>query len=135
MTPDEAAEIPEHARHLLENPNFASLATVMQDGWPQVSTVWVHLEDGAVVFNTSQDRLKAQNLGVDERVAIAVHNEEDPYEQLQIKGRAEVIPDEGHEHIDRLARKYTGGDFPRYPGQVRVKVRVVPEKVTYTRND
>jgi PPOX class probable F420-dependent enzyme len=128
------AEIPAEARHLLGGKNFAHVATVMEDGSPQVSPVWVDSEDGLVVFNTAEGRLKPKNLRRDPRVAISITNPENPYESLLIRGRAVELTHEGaDEHIDALAKRYMGvEEYPlRQPGEVRVIVKVEPERVQH----
>jgi PPOX class probable F420-dependent enzyme len=128
------AEIPAEARHLLGGKNFAHVATVMEDGSPQVSPVWVDSEDGLVVFNTAEGRLKPRNLRRDPRVAISITNPENPYESLLIRGRAVELTHEGaDEHIDSLAKRYMGvEEYPlRQPGEVRVIVKVEPERVQH----
>lgn len=128
------AEIPAEAKHLLEGKTFAHVATLMDDGAPQVSPVWIDEEDGLVVFNTAEGRLKPKNLRRDPRVAISVTNPENPYESLLIRGRAtELTHDGADEHVDALAKRYMGVDeYPlRQPGEERVVVRVEPEKVQH----
>ncbi len=128
------AEIPAAAQHLLGGKNFAHVATVMEDGSPQVSPVWIDYEDGLVVFNTAEGRLKPKNLRRDPRVAISVTNPENPYESLLIRGRAVELTHEGaDEHIDALAKRYMGVDeYPlRQPDEQRVIVKVEPERVQH----
>jgi PPOX class probable F420-dependent enzyme len=131
------AKIPSEATHLFDEKNFADVATVMPDGSPQTTPVWIDREDGAVVFNTAKGRVKHRNLRRDPRVAVAVHNEDNPYEQVLVRGRAELVDEGADDHIDALAKKYLGEDeYPfRQPGEERVKVRVKPEKVSYTPGD
>lgn len=124
------ATIPEEARHLLTDPNIAHAATLMPDGSPQVSPVWIDVDGDTVLFNTAEGRVKPKNLRRDPRVAISVADRENPYESLLIRGRVEeVTPDGADEHIDSLAKKYMGVDeYPfRQPGEVRLVVRVAPE--------
>lgn len=128
------AEIPAKAKHLLEGKTFAHVATLMEDGAPQVSPVWIDEEDGLVVFNTAEGRLKPKNLRRDPRVAISVTNPENPYESLLIRGKATELTREGaDEHIDALAKRYMEVDeYPlRQPGEERIVVRVKPEKVQH----
>ena len=128
------AEIPATAQHLLGGKNFAHIATVMEDGSPQVSPVWIDYEDGLVVFNTAEGRLKPKNLRRDPRVAISITNPENPYESLLIRGRAVELTHEGaDEHIDALAKRYMEVDeYPlRQPGEERVIVKVEPERVQH----
>lgn len=131
---DRAAEIPAAAMHLLEGRNFAHVATLMEDGSPQVSPVWIDHEDGLVVFNTAEGRVKPRNLRRDPRLAISITDPDNPYENLLIRGRAVEIDKEGaDEHIDALAKRYLGVDeYPgRQPGEVRLIVRVKPERVRH----
>jgi PPOX class probable F420-dependent enzyme len=128
------ADIPAEAQHLLGGKNFAHVATVMEDGSPQVSPVWVDSEDGLVIFNTAEGRLKPKNLRRDPRVAISITNPENPYESLLIRGRAvELTHEDADAHIDALANRYMGVDeYPmRQPGEERVIVKIKPERVQH----
>lgn len=128
------AEIPAEAQHLLKGKHFAHVATLMPDGSPQVSPVWVDVEDGQVLFNTAEGRLKPQNLRRDPRVAISIVDDENPYESMLIRGKAVELTQEGaDDHIDALANRYMGVDeYPlRQPGEERVIVKIEPEKVQH----
>jgi PPOX class probable F420-dependent enzyme len=133
-TSTEEAPIPAEAMHLLEGQAFAHVATLMADGSPQVSPVWIDHEGGTVLINTAEGRLKPKNLRRDPRVAISITDPEEPYERLLIRGRAIEITDEGaDQHIDALARRYQDVDeYPgRRPGEVRLIVRIRPERVDH----
>lgn len=125
--------LPELALRLLrEGKNFATVATLMADGSPQASTVWVDTDGEHVIFNTAEGRIKPKNLRRDPRVAVSVVNAEHPYQQVMIRGKAlELTHDGADEHIDKLAKKYLGVDkYPfRQPGEERVIVKIAPEKV------
>ena len=118
----------ERDRRIIEAPNFASIATTMPDGAPQVSTVWIDLDGDDVLVNTGEGLVKTENVRRDPRVAISViDQQEDPYEQVVIRGSVVEITTEGaDEHIDRLAKKYLGLDtYPwREPGERRVILRI-----------
>ena len=116
---------------LLREKVLAHVATVMPDGSPQVTPVWVDTDGEAVLFNTAKGRLKYRNLRRDPRVAISIAARENDYRTVVLRGRAEFIEDGADDHIDRLAKKYLGADsYPgRQPGEVRVTVRVVPEAI------
>lgn len=118
----------ERDRRILEAPNFASIATAMPDGGPQVSTVWIDLDGDDVLVNTGEGLVKTENVRRDPRVAISVvDQQEDPYEQVVIRGSVVEITTEGaDEHIDRLTKKYLGLDtYPwRKPGERRVILRI-----------
>jgi PPOX class probable F420-dependent enzyme len=120
-------------RTILEGPNFASVATVMPDGAPHVSTIWIDLDGDDVVFNTSEGRVKMQNLRRDPRVAISVFDRNDPYEQVVIRGTVvDIRRDGADDHIDRLAKKYLGLDeYPwRESGEQRLIVRVRLDRIS-----
>jgi len=125
-------EIPADAQHLFEGKTFAHVATLMPDGSPQVSPVWIDREGDLVTFNTAEGRLKPENLRRDPRVAISILNPENPYENVLVRGKAvEFAEDGADEHIDALANRYMGVDeYPlRQPGEVRVIVKIEPEKI------
>jgi PPOX class probable F420-dependent enzyme len=128
------AQIPPDAIKLLEGKNFADVSTLMRDGSPQVTPVWIGHEGDTVTFNTAKGRVKERNLRRDPRVGVAVHNEENPYEYVMVRGKVKEITEEGaDEDIDALAKRYLGADsYPfRQPGEERVIVRIEPEKVSY----
>jgi PPOX class probable F420-dependent enzyme len=129
------AAIPDEAKHLFENKDFAHVATLNSDGSPQVSAVWVGLDGDLITFNTAEGRLKTKNLHRDERVAISIANQENPYENLIVQGKVvEMAHDGADDDIDALAKRYLGADsYPfRQPGEERVIVKIEPEKVNHT---
>ena len=103
----------EEIKALFRGPNFAHLATVMADGSPQVAPVWVDLEGDRILVGTDEKSLKGRNTKRDPRVGLSVVGHENPYLEAQIRGRiVERRPDPRFEIKDRIARKYTGKDFP-----------------------
>lgn len=127
--------IPEDAVHLLDEPNFAFVATVMPDGSPQNTPVWIDRDGDTVVFNTAVGRAKHKNLQRDPRVAITVLDLEHPYRYLQIRGTAEFVEEGADAHIDKMAHKYLGEEgYPfRREGEQRIIVRVAAEAVDWHR--
>ena len=128
------AAIPDDAKHLLEGKHFAHVATLNADGSPQNSAVWIGLDGDLVTFNTAEGRLKTKNVARDGRVAISVVNQENPYENLIIQGKVvEMAADGADEDIDALAKRYLDADsYPfRQDGEVRVIVKIEPEKVNH----
>ncbi len=115
---------------LLDGLNFAHVATLLPDGSPQVTPVWVDREgDLAVRINTAKGRVKHRNLVRDPRVAISVHDQDDPYSYVQVRGRAELVEEGAVAHIHALSHAYFGRDFPLAPGEERIIVRVEPERL------
>jgi PPOX class probable F420-dependent enzyme len=128
------AELSESARSKVDAPNLAFLATVMPDGSPQVTPVWIARENGHITFNTAVGRVKEKNMRRDPRVAISIADQDDPYNRVCIRGRVVemTVGDEADRQIDELAKKYLGKDeYPwRRPTETRVKVVVEPLSVT-----
>ena len=108
---------------------FASVATVMADGSPQVTPVWFDYKDGIVRVNTAKGRVKAHTLREGAPVALAIIDPDDPYRYVQIRGRVRHVTEQGAaQHIDSLAKKYLGED--KYtlgrPGEVRLLAEIEP---------
>lgn len=124
------APIPEKFLDLFQKRAFASLATLMPDGRPQVTPVWCELDGGKVTINSALGRQKDKNIRRDPRVALTLIDPDNPYRYLEIRGRVVEITQQGADAtIDRLAKKYLGVDKYPYakPGEVRVIYRVEPE--------
>ncbi len=127
-----AGSLSDGVRKLLESPNFAHLATVMPDGSPQVTPVWVDYDGSHVLVNTAEGRQKPRNLRRDPRVALSVVDQGNAYAWVAIRGRVvELTHENADEHIDRLSKKYLGRDsYPaRKAGEQRVIVKIEPEHV------
>ena len=131
-------KISEGIRKLLEEPNFANLATLMPDGSPQVTPVWVDFDGTHILVNTAEGRQKPRNVRRDPRVAVSIFNQQDPYSYATVRGQVVEITHEGaDQHIDRMAKKYLGRDvYPfRAPGERRVIFKIAPEHVASTGAD
>jgi PPOX class probable F420-dependent enzyme len=119
-------------RALIEAPNFAHFVTLMKDGSPQVTPVWVDCDDTHVIINTAQGRQKPRNLARDNRVALSIVDQENPYKYIQVRGKVVETTTEGaRDHIEKMARKYRGPDakYPHREGEVRVIFKIEPEHV------
>jgi PPOX class probable F420-dependent enzyme len=127
--------IPNSHLDLFKKKAFAHLATVMPDGKPQVTPIWVDYDGRNVVFNTAEGRQKDKNLQRDARVALSILDPDNPYRYLEVRGRIVERTHAGaDQHIDAMAKKYLGQDkYPfRQPNEVRVIYKVQPEHVTST---
>jgi PPOX class probable F420-dependent enzyme len=124
--------IPDKYRDLFSKRAFASLATLMPDGGPQVTPVWVDLEGDLVIVNTAKGRQKDKNMRRDPRVALALIDPDNPYRYLEIRGRVVEIVEQGADaHIDKMAKKYLGADkYPyRQASETRVMFKIQSERV------
>ena len=127
-----SAAIPASHRDLLENKNFAHVATLMKDGSPQVTPVWIDIEGENILFNTAEGRQKDLNLKRDGRVALSVHDNANPYRYMQVRGKVSAHTTTGADaHIDKMAKKYLNLDsYPyRNPAEQRVIYTIQPEHV------
>ena len=126
-----SSSIPEKYRDLFSKKTFGALTTLMPDGSPQTTPVWLDFRDGEVWVNSAVGRQKDRNVRRDPRVAIAVMDPDNPYRYVEVRGRVREITQDGAEaHIDRMAGKYLGKDkYPyRRPGEQRVLYKIVVEK-------
>ena len=123
--------LPESALELLQRPSYGHVVTLNADGSPQLTMVWAHVEGGRPVFSTAADRLKARNLRRDPRITLSVQDPDHLQQYLLLRGRAELMPDDGDTLLDALARKFLGRDrYPnRRPEEERVAVYVDVEHI------
>jgi PPOX class probable F420-dependent enzyme len=130
-TEQDVPKLPDEMRRILDTTALAFLATIDPDGGPQVTPVWVNVEDERVAFNTSAGRVKHRNMERDPRVTLALHDPDDQYAWVSIQGTVTMTTEGADEHIDRLAKKYLGKDlYPwRSPSEQRVTVFVEPTRI------
>ncbi len=124
--------IPDSHKDLFAKKAFGNLATLMPDGSPQVTPVWVDYGNGYVLVNSARGRQKDRNMRTRPRVALSIQDPDDPYRYLAVRGAVVETSERGaDQHIDKLAKKYLGVDkYPdREEGEVRVIYRIKPEKV------
>jgi PPOX class probable F420-dependent enzyme len=104
----------------------------MDDGSPQVSPVWANYEDGYILINTAEGRIKHKNILRDPRVAVSVVSHENPLDMTTIRGTVEeLIPDYDYSHADKLTQQYM--NRPHYPfktnDEKRIILKIKPIKV------
>jgi len=119
---------------LLQEPQLAHFVTLMADGSPQTTPVWVDVEsDGsAILINTAEGRVKTKNVDRDNRVAVSVTDSGNAWRYVLVRGTIVERRHEGADaHIDRLAKKYLGKDsYPfRREGEQRVTLVIKPNHV------
>jgi PPOX class probable F420-dependent enzyme len=127
-------QITEPVAKLLEGKNLAFVATLMKDGWPQITPTWVDIEGGKILVNTAEGRLKQKNISRDGRIAISIADQNNPYHMVTVRGRVVEQTNEGaDEHVDKLAKKYLGVEkYPlRSPNEKRIIIKIKPERIHY----
>ncbi len=128
-----AESIPEKYLDLFKKPAFAHLATLMRDGSPQVTPVWVDYDEKYVRVNSALGRVKDKNMRRDPRVSLAIQDSDNPYRYVEIRGKVVEITQNGaDDHINKLSQKYLGKPvYPyRKPGEVRVTYKIEPQKIS-----
>ena len=117
-------------RRVLDGTSIGHLATVLPDGSPHSTPVFVGTRGDRLVFFTGPDTRKARNLRRDPRVALSLAPADNPFQPVVIRGRITewLDGDIAWELIDQIQIKYTGQPYPR--GQERVVAVVEPEQQT-----
>ena len=119
-------------RQLVDRPNFAHLATLLSDGSPHSDPVWIAREEDRIVVCTSESTLKAKNTRRDPRVSISIVDFEDPYNEVQLRGRVvEHRPDPDLKVLDLVSRKYTGKPFPMRSPEGRLALIIEVDKARH----
>jgi PPOX class probable F420-dependent enzyme len=123
------AQIPDSHRDLLDLP-VATLATIGSDGRPQLSGVWFLAEDGWPKVSLNTTRQKVRNLRDRPACTLFLLDLANPYRYLEIRGDAELTPDDDYAFADRVGGKY-GADLRvnDKPGERRVVVTINPSRV------
>ena len=124
---------------LLTRPIVGVFTTILPDGQPHSSLVWVDYDDGACArVNTTLERRKGRNLLANPKVSLLVVDPDDASRFVQVRGDAELVTDGAEEHLHALTRRYT--QHPSYYGfiypaeqrgrETRVICRIHARRVT-----
>jgi PPOX class probable F420-dependent enzyme len=121
---------PESHRDLLDS-QVASLATIDDQGFPQVSEVWFLYADGEVKLSLNGSRHKTKNLVERPHCSLFVLDLANPYRYLEVRGSARIEPDDDYAFARAVGAKYGGADLKDHdqPGDHRVVVTIEPVKV------
>jgi PPOX class probable F420-dependent enzyme len=117
-------------RRVLDGTSLAHLATVLPDGSPHATPIWVAPHGDHIVFLTGPGTRKARNLRRDPRLALSIAPVDNPFEPVVIRGR--VIEwldgDAAWDIIDQLSTMHTGAPYSRE--HERVVAVIEPERQT-----
>ena len=131
--------IPDSHRELLGAPYLAILTTMMPDGQPQSSMVWVDYDGEFLLVNTAQGRRKTRNMQANPKVTVLVVDPQDTSRWIEVRGRVEnLTAEEAEAHADKLTQRYTGkqrfyGDIyteDQRHTETRIVVKIAPIKVS-----
>jgi PPOX class probable F420-dependent enzyme len=120
---------PESHRDLLDA-QVGTLATIGDDGLPQLTEVWFLFDDGEVKISLNTSRAKTRNLRQRPQCSLLILDLQNPYRYLEIRGNADISPDDGYVFADRVGAKY-GADLRAHDqaGDTRVIVTIRPQRV------
>ena len=117
---------------LFRENNLIFIATINLDGSPQLTPVWGDYQNGHILVNTAEGRIKHRNVLHDSRVAVCVVSHQNPLDMTTIRGHvADIISDYDYTHADKLAKKYM--NLLKYPfkriNEKRIILKIKPEHV------
>jgi len=127
-----AASLSAEIKQVVDRANFAHFSTLMPDGSPSATPVWIGRDGEHLVICTGENSLKAKNARRDPRVALSIIDFSNPYEEVQIRGRVvEWRPDSNFHWMDTISHKYTGKPFPFRQPEGRIAMIIEVEKARY----
>jgi PPOX class probable F420-dependent enzyme len=104
--------VPPEVDAFLARANPAVVATLRPDGSPHSAATWYDWEDGRILLNMEDSRLRLGYLRRDPRVSLTVLDADDWYKQVTLMGRAASIEaDPDLRDIDRLSQRYRGAPY------------------------
>jgi PPOX class probable F420-dependent enzyme len=113
--------IPEAVRALVAKGPYAHLTTLSRKGSPQVSVVWVGIENDEFVMGHMLESTKVKNVKNDSRVALSfLGHDKNPMgllEYVVVYGKARITEGGAADLLQRLAHVYMSPDvvFPPAP--------------------
>jgi len=126
--------IPEAALELLNRPLTCIVITVLPDGQPHATPVWFDFDGTHLRFNTAEGRQKARNVAQNSKVTISILDPKNAGHWLEWRGHVVEIRDEAHgahEHMNVLAKRYTGKDVyeSANPSEKRLMIVIEADKI------
>ncbi|MFW9929986.1 MAG: PPOX class F420-dependent oxidoreductase [Candidatus Thorarchaeota archaeon] len=129
-------DVPQTHKDLLEDPNHGVLTTIMPDGQPQSSLVWIDYDGENILINTTKERQKGKNMMKNPKVSILVVDPQDESRFISIRGDVEITETGARQHLDKITSKYTnkqyyGDIFPveKQYKETRIICKIKPKKI------
>lgn len=124
------ATFPESHSDLLDA-QVGTLATIDDDGYPQLSEVWFLHDDGELKLSLNTSRHKTKNLSSRPQCSLLIVDLQNPYRYLEVRGNAHLEPDDDYAFARKVGAKYGGADLSDHdqPGDSRVIVTIEPTKI------
>lgn len=128
-----AVAVPGSHQDLVTRALPAVLVTLMPDGRPQASVVWVAHDDGRLSLNTDAARQKVRNMTTDPRVTLLIVDPDDQHRYLELRCDVTGLRSDGAlQHRAELDRQHLGPDHPTNPGAdggERVIIDLTPVRI------
>ena len=108
------------------------MGTLSRDGSPHITPVWAELVDDFILINTFEEAAKIRHISKDNRIALSIVEQNNPFNMVSIKGKVvEQIGEGADEHLKKLAKRYLGIGkyYYRKPDHKRVILKIKPEKI------
>ena len=123
-------EIPDSHKDLL-SAQVGVLGTIGASGRPQLSATWFLADGETVKISLNTARQKVKNLQADPKVSFLITDPGNPYKYVELRGDAEITPDDDYAFADKVGAKYGGSDLRErdQPGETRVVVTIKPVRV------
>jgi PPOX class probable F420-dependent enzyme len=130
--------IPASHLDLVARPLLGVLTTMLPDGQPQSTLVWLDYDGQCLRVNTTRQRQKGKNMQANPKVSLLIIDPDDESRWIEVRGEVEITEEGTLEHLDALTRQYTrhehyyGGIFPveRQTQEMRIICRIKPRKIT-----
>lgn len=115
---------------LARGTTIASVTTLLPDGTPMTHPLWIDTDGEHLLLNTEVHRRKFRNVERDPRVTVMMVDPKNPYAYVEVRGHVTetVTGPEARAHIDALAQKYMGQDYPGTIESERVILKVTPDR-------
>jgi|AntRauTorcE11898_2_1112593.scaffolds.fasta_scaffold05892_2 PPOX class probable F420-dependent enzyme len=123
--------IPDDKHDLFEKPAIATFASLLPNGRPHVTPVWVDYDGTHVLVVTRTGTRKYKNVQHDPRVTVTIIDPDDMYRYVEVRGDVEKMPTDGAlAFSDKQAQRYWGVDeYPYARDAERVLMHIRPERV------
>jgi PPOX class probable F420-dependent enzyme len=132
--------IPNTHLDLFQTPVHGVLTTIMPNGAPQSSLIWVDYDGEDVLVNTTLERQKGRNMRTNPKVTILVIDPKNSSRWIEVRGQVkEITPEGAEDHADKLTQRYChnkrhfyGDIYPvaQKAKETRVIVKIQPLKVS-----